>query len=475
MKSASVLQCVLMAGGLLVWGRGAAVARAEPPLPSWRLSERIIVADAALYLPDARWGTSVNGRSFQQSAIASHSGWQYAVFYDAERRLCLSRRAWDRLHPETLAFNDFRFQGNDTHNAPVLGLCPADGTIHLAYDHHGHPLHYRVSRPGVARNPERFAWGQELFHPQTDELEPGRPVRRVTYPRFWSDPDGNLQFQCRIGGSGNGAAWLADYRAGRWNDFGPIISGEGAYDSSSSRNAYENGYAYGGDGRLHVSWCWRETGDPMTNHDLAYAFSEDRGRTWKNDRGAVVGQRGQQLMSIETAGLTVVEIPMRRGQTNSMAQAVDSQGRLHVVTRHLPDDVPDQPDWNETKRQSRFFHYWRAGPGDWRRTVLRFSGNRGQLAFDRHDNGVYLYVDDDDQSFCLAVATAANEWSDWIVALRVPGCTDQPLLDLQRLAAEGVLSVFVQAAPENPRASSSPLWVLDFEQPEPESAPEAAR
>jgi len=36
---------------------------------------------------------------------------------------------------------------------------------------------------------------------------------RITYPRFWQTPQGNLQFCYRRGGSGNGDRMLVDYNA----------------------------------------------------------------------------------------------------------------------------------------------------------------------------------------------------------------------------------------------------------------------
>ncbi|MCE3389818.1 BNR repeat-containing protein, partial [Staphylococcus aureus] len=56
-------------------------------------------------------------------------------------------------------------------------------------------------------------------------------MARVTYPRFVRTPKGNLQFSCRIGGSGDGNKCLADYdaRSGRWSGFGVFAGGQGTY------------------------------------------------------------------------------------------------------------------------------------------------------------------------------------------------------------------------------------------------------
>ena len=124
----------------------------------------------ALCLTSGTWGNCVNGQTFQQDALASFGGSQYAAYYDSARRLCVARRRAGESQWEVIRFGDYHFKGNDSHNVAVLGICPADGTIHLAFDHHGSPLHYRVSRPGVAQRPTEFKWTADLFGPITSEL-----------------------------------------------------------------------------------------------------------------------------------------------------------------------------------------------------------------------------------------------------------------------------------------------------------------
>jgi hypothetical protein len=425
------------------------------------------VVDAnALHFAGGTWGNCVNGQSFQQEALITFGKWQYATYYDSQRRVCLARRPLASEAWEVIRFEDHRLRGNDTHNVAVVGVCSLDGTIHLAFDHHGSPLHYRVSRPGVALRPEQHAWTAELFGPITDMLEPGKPLARVTYPRFLRTPAGGLQFGCRIGGSGNGDKCLSEYdsAAGRWQGFGAFAAGTGSYGASMSRNAYLNGLTYDRGGTLHVTWCWRETGDPMTNHDLQYAASDDGGQTWKNNAGTSIGTRIAAPLTIDSPGVRVVEIPVRRGLMNTTTQAADSQGRIHVVTFHLPDDVPTQPNWESSRKQAHYFHYWRDDRGQWRRHDLKIMGGRPALWFDAADNAYLVYTGDRFHrldELCIAAATASSRWQDWKVVHRESGTfTGQPRLDPH--AAANHLSVYVQQAPADPGASASPLHVIDF-------------
>ncbi len=39
------------------------------------------------------FGNCINGKAFQQDALLTHAGYQYAGFYDADRWGCIGRRA----------------------------------------------------------------------------------------------------------------------------------------------------------------------------------------------------------------------------------------------------------------------------------------------------------------------------------------------------------------------------------------------
>jgi hypothetical protein len=450
---------VLLAAGLPSISIGAELA------VRWTLST--VVDASALHFSGGRWGNCVNGQSFQQEALVTFGEWQYAVYYDGQRRVCLARRPQATKAWEVIRFEDHRLRGNNTHNVAVVGICPQDGTIHLAFDHHANPLHYRVSRRGVALHPEQHAWTAELFGPLTDELESGKPLARVTYPRFLRTPAGGLQFGCRIGGSGNGDKCLAEYDPAnaRWHGFGAFAAGTGSYGASTSRNAYLTGLTYDGEGRLHVTWCWRETGDPMTNHDLQYAWSDDGGRTWSNNAGTSIGQRTAAPLTIDSPGVRIVEIPTRRGLMNTTTQAVDSQRRIHLVTFHLPGEVPNQPDWESSRKQAHYFHYWRDEGGQWHRHDLDLMGGRPALWFDSADNAWLVYTGDRFHplgELCLAAATASSGWQDWKVVHREAGpFTGQPRIDPHGPADR--LSVYIQEQPAEPSGTASPLRVIDFQ------------
>ncbi len=427
------------------------------------------------------FGQGINGLAFQQDAVVTHRESQYVGYYDGSRRVCLARRRLPAGDWTVLRFADYDFTSNDAHNTISMGICPQDGTIHLAFDHHGHPLHYRVSRKGAAQHPQSTAWETSLFGPVTSELEAGKPIK-ITYPRFWQTPDGGLQFCYRQGGSGNGDRMLVDYDAktGRWVDTRQIDSRRGLFQDvmgeSRSRCSYPNGYDYGPKGRLHATWVWRESSQG-SNHDLMYSYSKDRGKTWLNNQGEAFSVPPE----VNSPGVTVVKIGRIHGLMNTHGQVVDSQGRVHVVMWHCSDRSLDAADsepgehrWGPPEAR-RYHHYWRNVNGAWQHRELPWvAGNRPKLFMDGNDNAYLIYAAryesakmEDDVFFLagdlvIATATANSKWTDWRTIHVEKGCfLNEMLGDRYRWKQEGILSIMVQESPKEAH-QATPLRILDF-------------
>lgn len=426
-----------------------------------------VVDSMALTLDGSRWGMAINGKSFQQEAIISQRGYQYLAYYDARRNVCLSRRKLPDGPWEIIRFTDYLFQSNDAHNTISMGISPNDGTIHLAFDHHVHPLHYRVSHKGVATTPEIITWDTSLFSPVAAELEKGKPIK-ITYPRFMQTPDGELQFCYRRGGSGGGDRMLVDYNSGegKWINTRQIDSGEGVFEDvlgeSNSRCSYPNGYTYGPYGKLHVTWVWRETpSDP--NHDLVYVYSEDLGETWLNNEGHEInGPPG-----IKSPGITVVDIPRTLGLMNTHGQAVDSKGRIHAVVWHCTEETlraegskPGEHRWG-VDNAHRYHHYWRDEEGSWQHRELPWvSGTRPKLFIDEKDNTYLVY--EKEGNLEIAAASKKAGYTDWkVIHIEQGPFVNEMLGDPYRWKQEGILSVMVQESPENAN-EPTPLHILDF-------------
>ncbi|MCB0687334.1 MAG: BNR repeat-containing protein [Saprospiraceae bacterium] len=445
---------------------------AQPDLASAILVHESLVDPHALTI-DGSFGKSINGKSFQQDIIVSHQGYQYLCYYDAGRRVCISRRQLPEGEWETIHFSDYNFKSNDAHNIISIGICPADGTIHLAFDHHGDTLHYRRSIMNVASEPEKVTWNASLFLPIQHFLQASEPIR-ITYPRFWQTPDGGLQFCYRRGGSGNGDRMLVDYIAGvgEWQNTRQIDSHAGVFSdeigTSDSRCSYPNGYQYGPTGKLHTTWVWRESSQGA-NHDLVYLYSEDMGNSWKNNDG----RRLEEPCDVNTQGSVVVAIGRDYGLMNTHGQTIDYQGRVHVVMWHCTDasleaagSVAGEERWGPPLAR-RYHHYWRDLQGEWQHTELPFiAGNRPKIFVDENARlyVIFSHRDAQKQMGDLVIATAdpENSWKTWEIIYEQSGpFVNEMLADFYRWKHEEILSIIVQEFPQKSH-DPTPLKVLDF-------------
>ncbi|MHC4741728.1 MAG: BNR repeat-containing protein [Planctomycetota bacterium] len=425
------------------------------------------------------FGQAINGLSFQQEALITHKKHQYVGYYDGARRVCIARRKLPAGEWQILRFEDYDFKSNDAHNTISIGICPNDGTIHIAFDHHGHELHYRTSKKNVATNPAE--WDPALFEPIRSYVEKGKPIR-ITYPRFFQNPDGALQFCYRQGGSGNGDRMLVDYdpETGKWQNTRQIDSRHGTFTdetgSSKSRCSYPNGYDYGPRGKLHATWVWREHSQGA-NHDLLYAYSKDRGNTWLNN----AGHPFDGPPHVNSPGLTVVKIPKSLGLMNTHGQAIDSKGRVHAVMWHCTEESlkavgvkPGQQRWGPPEAR-RYHHYWRDTNGKWHHNQLPGqAGNRPKVFIDRNDNAFLIFAAKRPAEkladghlhrrgdLKIAAASARSQWKDFEIIHTEPGpFVNEMLADPYRWKSQKILSVMTQQSPQKPH-DPTPLRILDF-------------
>lgn len=253
--------------------------------------------------------TSVNTAVFRGSSVATHGDNQYVTYYNEEGNVVVGKR---RLGSTEWTLHRTQYKGNikDAHNVISLGI-DGEGYLHLSFDHHGHPLRYcRSTAPGSLEMGELTAMV-------------GEGENDVTYPEFYTLPDGDMIFAYRSGASGRGNLVMNRYstRDRKWSRIHDIvIDGEGA------RNAYWQMYA-DPSGILHLSWVWRETWLVETNHDLCYARSRDGGKTWERSDGTPYSLP----ITIATAE-TAWKIPQKSELINQTGMTADSEGHPYIAT-----------------------------------------------------------------------------------------------------------------------------------------------
>lgn len=286
------------------------------------LSKSNVTVLAAILAASAAWAgsrlvpagegyalTSVNTAVFRGSAVVSHGGMQYISYYAADSSVVVGRRP---LGTSAWQFSVTPMKGNiaDAHNVISLGV-DGDGYLHLSFDHHGHPLRYcRSVAPGSL---------------DFGSLEPmtGTDENDVTYPEFYSMPDGGLLFAYRSGASGNGNLVLKRYdTASRsWSTVcSSLLDGEGR------RNAYWQLFVDPA-GTVHLSWVWRESWLVETNHDLCYARSTDGGRSWSRSDGSPYSLP----ITLENSEIAW-SIPQNSELINQTSMTADAAGHPYIAT-----------------------------------------------------------------------------------------------------------------------------------------------
>ncbi len=401
------------------------------------------------------YGGYLNGESFQQDGILTFNGYQYTCFWNTGRRVILARRALPEGAWSKIEISSYTNNTDDAHNTISLGICPNDGTLHIAFDHHSSPLHYIKSVPNLITRPDEVAWATASFGQVTNTLDGRTPVSSVTYPRFITTPQGDLLFEYRYGTSGSGDQYLYQYsgQSQSWSLMGKYIDG-----ITASTNAYPHGIAYESNSqRLHLAWCWRNTSNASTNHDLLYVYSDDNGYTWKNNAGQTVAQTGVKALATDTSGIVVWKIGQNRGLINQEHMAVDFAGNVHVLLSHMPDYFANDADFTSARSKSLYFHYWRNTDGTWSRNALNIpviANFRGKIAVTA-DNNLYAVLPD----LRIASASRTQNWSNWAIVNRDDAGRffSDPLIDTRRLKDENVLTVYY------PQKGSANIYTLDYE------------
>jgi hypothetical protein len=291
---------------------------------------------------------SVNTTIFRSNSLVTHNGWQYTAFYNEDGFVVLGKRKSDSRNWE---LRQTAYKGNvkDAHNVISL-MIDGNGFLHISWDHHGDSLRYVKS---VA--PESLILG-------TKESMTGKNESNVTYPEFYQLPDGNLLFAYRDGSSGNGNLILNRYDTSTrtWSRVQDIL-----LDGQGQRNAYWQ-LCVDQQGRIHISWVWRETYNVETNHDLCYARSDDGGNTWKKSDG-----EAYTLPITASNAEYICRIPQKRELINQTSMTCDAKGRPYIASywRSADSGIP----------QYRLLHYdglqWHCHQVSHRKTPFSLSGS----------------------------------------------------------------------------------------------------
>jgi BNR repeat-containing family member len=331
--------------------------------------------------------------------LLTHAPYQFAAYYDAQRRMSVAQRTLDSTNwtitklPSTL--------GWDSHNYVTMAL-DRDGYLHVSGNMHCVPLvYFRGGKPLDAAS--------LAPRPMTGDRE-----QRVTYPVFLRDKAGRLIFRYRDGRSGSGDDLynVYDEKTGAWSRLldTPLMSGQG------KMNAYASVPRPGPDGRFHVVWVWRNTGDCATNHDLSYARSDDL-VTWTDSAGKPL----TLPITVQT-GEIVDPAPPHGGLINGgNALGFDSAQRP-VITYHKYDANGDMQIYAARREAAG----WKSVQvSDWKGYRWEFSGG-GSISAEVHIGPVEI-IGDGRLSLAYRYGRGAGTWVlDEATLQPIPGAKPPP-------------------------------------------------
>jgi hypothetical protein len=397
---------------------------------------------------------NVNGAVFRKNSVVSQGQDQYTAYYDSVGYVTLAKR---RLPAGPWQVQRTPYQGKvqDAHNVISL-MVDGAGYLHLAFDHHGNPLHYcRSKAPGSLEMSELL--------PMT-----GAHENNVTYPEFHRFPSGDLLFLYRDGSSGNGNLALNRYDAKtqRWTRLHEVlISGEG------QRNAYWQA-CIDARGTIHVSWVWRESPNVASNHDMAYARSVDGGRTWQRSTGAAY-----QLPITAASAEYAARIPQNSELINQTSMTTDAAGAPYIATYWRPagTQVPQYQlvylagkTWKTAQVSQRTTPFSLSGVGTKKipisRPQLLVATQKGRTAAyllfrdaERQDRASVLQCPDLAQNRWTAADLTTTSVGNW-----------EPSYDTERWQKAGVLSLFVQRTGQGDGETlenlpAQPVYILEWQ------------
>ncbi|MCX7006629.1 MAG: BNR repeat-containing protein [Kiritimatiellaeota bacterium] len=293
--------------------------------------------------------------------LLTHAPHQFVAYYDAQRRMSVAQRT---LTATNWTITKLPSQlGWDSHNYVTMAL-DRDGFLHVSGNMHCVPLvYFRSAKPFDAASLQKL--------PMTGDRE-----TRVTYPIFLHDKVGRLVFRYRDGRSGSGDDLynVYDEKTRTWKRLlaAPLMSGLG------KMNAYASVPRLGPDGRFHVVWVWRNSGDCASNHDISYTRSDDLA-TWTDSAGKPV----QLPITLQT-GEIVDPVPPHGGLINVNRElGFDNSGRP-VVTYHKYDANGDLQIYAARRETSG----WKiVQVSDWKGYRWDFSGG-GTIVVEVHVGAV---------------------------------------------------------------------------------------
>ncbi len=342
--------------------------------------------------------TSVNTVIFR-NAITSNSEYQFIAYYDSVGSVILAKR---ELDSEDFEIKETALKGNvnDAHNSISI-IVDGEDYLHLCYNQHFTELnYYRNIKPGSLDLIKIPMTGKE---------------NNVTYPQFFIY-ENDLLFICR---EGHGLVINRyDTKTQTWSRLQDNIL-QNAYWQTCVVND-----------TIYLSWCWRETADVSSNHDICFAKSAD-GKSWYKTNN----EQYQLPITQETAEYAM-RITQNSGLMNQTSMSIDSKGNPYIAT-YIHSDYYliylDNQTWQIEQITDRRAKFELSGIG-----TKRVPISRPLILIDKEDK-IYLVFRDENKLF---LAKKNDKWKTESIYDSVGYY--EPCYDKESWSRNNELNLFIQ-------------------------------
>ncbi|MGD0517355.1 MAG: BNR-4 repeat-containing protein [Thermoguttaceae bacterium] len=417
---------------------------ADLPTPAY--GDAAYVTWSAVSSSTGAYGNGIDTVSFRNNAIYMVGNYQFVAYYnnDSTPHVTLARRdintnTWTNISTAYTADTV-----TDDHDVISFGI-DVNGTMHMSWGmHNGSSLHYATSTASVLGSSFSPTFSTTTITIPNTASEYGNST---TYPEFYNLSNGGLMFTYRTGASGDGDAMYSLYNptTHTWSSSPTkLIDGTtGSYNS----NAYTNNLVFDSQGRIQMSWVWRETSDFQSNHDIMYAYATNETlTTWKQMSGST------QTVPITQGNDAVIKsISQGSSLINQCSMTVDANNNPIIATYWAPTTSTRQymleyyngTNWQTSQISNRTVSDAKITNND----ALRIREVGRPIVLVDADGRIVVVTRSNDQNNVVTAYYSTNKTTWNLVNLTtVDSGRYEPIYDEVRWKRDNILSLFYEPA-----------------------------
>ncbi len=422
----------------------------------------------------AGYGNGIDTCSFRNNAIYTVGNYQFVAYYNNDNNGLTPHVTIARRDKSTNTWNSYTttytaFAVTDDHDVISFGI-DGNGYMHMSWGMHGNVLNYAKSTASVLNT------GSISFNTSTIP----NVGTATTYPEFYNLSDGDLLFVYRTGASGSGNSLYTRYNTDddTWAASPTtLINGlTGSYyygGWSNERCAYSNNWVFDSQGRVQMSWVWRETADFQSNHDIMYAYATSENlSTWLTKVGSSQTVPITLNNSTTANGGIIKSLNTGMSLINQTSMTVDANNNPIIATYWAPDgntrqymlEYYDGSSWQTSQISNRTVSDSKITDND--ATKIRQMG-RPIVVVDPDGRTIVITRSNDQNNVVTAYYSTNKTTWNYVNLTTADSGRYEPIYDEVRWKNENILDLFYEPAFANADGSRSsgaqPVSVLEWD------------